>query len=629
MAIQVPSFLVPFADTPKPDISWLDGIAQAGGDIIGEMGMRKSMGKLGATLNTPSVPAGQPQGSFLSNLVGNNRPQASVAPVAPMARSAVPNQPPIPGIQRQAGPMDGYRNAIASIESAGSGDYAAVGPTHPKLGRALGRYQVMEANIGPWSQEVLGRSVTPEEFMANPQLQDAIFDGKFQQYVQKFGPEGAAQAWFGGEGGVGQTARTDSLGTSIGEYGNKFTNALGASGGSVDAVNAMGAGGQVPGYVDPMVVNPNSRPQAAAQPMAQPMPANQVADASGNVLAPAVTPVQRGSISPDTIRSFLQDPNLRQIGVELWKQNVQGPQAGEPWQFVTLPDGTLARANQQTGSVERIGNFAKPAEPKALINLGDGRLFDPNNREVIDAGGNRKKAPQIVELFDDQTGQPYKARWNEETGAFDRVGGVKAPSGTQITTNPDGTMTMTQGPIKDQKFTEAQSKDNVYATRAAGALETADAYADKLASVTDSLLDRDPTGVARGNLQDPDYQVARAAADEFLHAILRKDTGAAITEQEQVLYGRTYFPVPGDGPEVRAYKQQARRRALAAIESGMSPAQMIAKERALAKSNGINLDAPARAQNAPANAPAVGAVEDGYRFKGGDPSNPNSWEQVN
>lgn len=597
MVVQVPSFLIPTAELPKPDFSWLDGIAQAGGDVIGEMGMRKSMGKLGATLNAPSVPAGQPQGSFLTNLLGNNRPQASAAPVAPMSRSAVPNQPPIPGIQRQAGPMDGYRNAIASIESAGSGDYAAIGPTHPKLGRALGRYQVMEANIGPWSQEVLGRTVTPEEFMANPQLQDAIFDGKFQQYVQKFGPEGAAQAWFGGEGGVGQTARTDSLGTSIGEYRNKFTKALGASGGAVDAVNAMGAGGQVPGYVDPMVVNPNSRQQ---QPVSQPMPVNQMADASGNVLAPAVTPIQRGSISPDTIKQFLQDPNLRQIGVELWKQNVQGPQAGEPWQFVTLPDGTLARANQQTGSVERIGNFAKPAEPKSLINLGDGRLFDPNNREVIDAGGNRKKAPQIVELFDDQTGQPYKARWNEETGQFDRVGGVKAPSGTQLSVGADGTVTMTQGNLKGEKFTEAQSKDNVYATRAAGALETADAYADKLASVTDSLLDRDPTGVARGNLQDPDYQVARAAADEFLQAILRKDTGAAITEGEQVLYGRTYFPVPGDGPEVRAYKQQARRRALAAIESGMSPAQMVAKERALAKSNGINLDTPKQGRSGPA-----------------------------
>jgi hypothetical protein len=119
-----------------------------------------------------------------------------------------------------------YRDAIASIESAGSGDYAAVGPTNAKLGRALGRYQIMEANIGPWSREVLGREVSANEFLANPDIQDAIFDHKFGGYVQRFGEEGAAQAWFAGEGGVGQTGRSDVLGTTVGGYGQKFTAAL-------------------------------------------------------------------------------------------------------------------------------------------------------------------------------------------------------------------------------------------------------------------------------------------------------------------------------------------------------------------------------------------------------------------
>lgn len=126
-------------------------------------------------------------------------------------------------------PMRPYRDAIASIESAGSGDYSAVGPTHPTMGRALGRYQVMEANIGPWSKEALGREVTPEEFLANPQLQDAIFDHKFGGYVQQYGPEGAAQAWFAGPGGVGKMDRRDRLGTSVADYTQKFSGALGNS----------------------------------------------------------------------------------------------------------------------------------------------------------------------------------------------------------------------------------------------------------------------------------------------------------------------------------------------------------------------------------------------------------------
>ena len=120
-----------------------------------------------------------------------------------------------------------YRDAIASIESAGSGDYSAVGPTHPSMGRALGRYQVMESNIGPWSREVLGREVTPEEFLATPQIQDAIFDAKFGGYAEQFGPEGAAQAWFSGPGGVGKMGRSDSLGTTNQAYTDKFNAALG------------------------------------------------------------------------------------------------------------------------------------------------------------------------------------------------------------------------------------------------------------------------------------------------------------------------------------------------------------------------------------------------------------------
>lgn len=125
-----------------------------------------------------------------------------------------------------------YRDAIASIESAGSGDYRAIGPTNPKLGRALGRYQIMEANIGPWSKAALGREVSAEEFLASDDIQDAIFDHKFGGYVEKYGEEGAAQAWFAGPGGVGKTGRKDVLGTSVGQYGQKFKAALGGGGGS-------------------------------------------------------------------------------------------------------------------------------------------------------------------------------------------------------------------------------------------------------------------------------------------------------------------------------------------------------------------------------------------------------------
>jgi hypothetical protein len=122
---------------------------------------------------------------------------------------------------------NGYRSAIASIESRGSGGYAAMGPVTRSGDRAYGKYQIMGNNIGPWSQAALGRQITPQEFMASPELQDKIFDHRFGQYVKQFGnPQDAASAWLTGRPlSTGANAR-DQFGTSGAAYAQRFTAAL-------------------------------------------------------------------------------------------------------------------------------------------------------------------------------------------------------------------------------------------------------------------------------------------------------------------------------------------------------------------------------------------------------------------
>lgn len=121
------------------------------------------------------------------------------------------------------------RAAIKSIESGGR--YDAVGPRHPKLGRALGAYQVMEANLPTWTKAAIGREVDAETFLRSPQIQDAVFDRVFGGYAERFGESGAAEAWFAGPGGVGKN-RSDVLGTSTGKYAAMYNNALGRGAGS-------------------------------------------------------------------------------------------------------------------------------------------------------------------------------------------------------------------------------------------------------------------------------------------------------------------------------------------------------------------------------------------------------------
>lgn len=160
---------------------------------------------------------------------------------------------------------------------------------------------------------------------------------------------------------------------------------------------------------------------------------------------------------------------------------------------------------------------------------------------------------------------------------------ITPPTGMSVETGPDGQLRIVQGPgagAGNPKFTEGQSKDNVYATRAEGALATFEPVASELTDRGQQVAEMAPLGLGRG-LQTDQFQVAMNAGTEFLHAILRKDTGAAITSEEMKQYGTVYLPQPGDGEAVLAAKRDARIRAVEALKSGMSAEQLAVSDRAL------------------------------------------------
>ena len=118
-------------------------------------------------------------------------------------------------------------DAIRSIESGSAqGNYSAVN----KDTGAIGAYQVMPDNVGPWTEAYYGKKLTPDEFKASPDAQNAVFEGRFGSYVKQFGPEGAAQAWLGGPGSVGKAnGPADANGTTTNAYGERFTSLYGGS----------------------------------------------------------------------------------------------------------------------------------------------------------------------------------------------------------------------------------------------------------------------------------------------------------------------------------------------------------------------------------------------------------------
>ena len=123
-----------------------------------------------------------------------------------------------------------WAKAIANIESRGSGGYSAIGPKTKKGNRAYGKYQVMDFNIPSWTKKHLGKSLTPDQFLASPQAQDAVFRGEFGSSVAKYGnPQDAASVWFTGKPLAKGANNRDILGTTGQGYVNKFNKELGGS----------------------------------------------------------------------------------------------------------------------------------------------------------------------------------------------------------------------------------------------------------------------------------------------------------------------------------------------------------------------------------------------------------------
>ncbi len=152
--------------------------------------------------------------------------------------------------------------------------------------------------------------------------------------------------------------------------------------------------------------------------------------------------------------------------------------------------------------------------------------------------------------------------------------GPQGNLGTQgmVQTADAGTVKSDALPYGDEKLTEGQSKDINYYRRAFSAnQELSDpALETALGQFTDDFAGNFG-GVGR-LFQDAEYQKGKRAANEFLAMVLRKDTGAAVTEQEFSMYAPMYIPMPGDKPEVVQAKRQAREQFLAGMEMGSGTA---------------------------------------------------------
>ena len=150
--------------------------------------------------------------------------------------------------------VEALMEAIKTVESRGN--YSAIGPLVTKGAyanqRAVGAYQVMPGNIPAWTKEVLGHSVSVQEFLRDNALQDRVAFRQLSKSLEKYGSAmDAASVWFTGQPRAAANARgaTDGF-NSVNKYVSMVGDAGGGSQALEEAVKLGTKSGVKSGFVD-------------------------------------------------------------------------------------------------------------------------------------------------------------------------------------------------------------------------------------------------------------------------------------------------------------------------------------------------------------------------------------------
>lgn len=164
----------------------------------------------------PLVPVQQP--NILGALKQNN-PNQFPNQLNPNIQQAQKQQ------QQQEPIVNNTMSSIAEIESGGEKNpYSLVTPAGNGES-SLGKYQFKSKYLPGFTKQYLGKAMTKEEFLNNPQAQEQLMKARTQDLLDKgHSPNDIASIHFTGHS-LNKAGRNvhDSLGTTNGQYQDKFT----------------------------------------------------------------------------------------------------------------------------------------------------------------------------------------------------------------------------------------------------------------------------------------------------------------------------------------------------------------------------------------------------------------------
>lgn len=225
-------------------------------------------------------------------------------------------------------------------------------------------------------------------------------------------------------------------------------------------------------------------------------------------------------------------------------------------QFISVADA-LERADEQ----------AAPADPTKGAPSGY-MWADPKNPGA---------GVQPLPGYESKPADEYGRYVFEETKAgrqpLSRIDYAQAKKGAgTVVYGEDGQPLVTIGGAANQppKMTVDAGKNTGFLIRTQEAQRVLNELEDQGTRFGQQNLEMLPMGA--GNFfRDEDFQKFDQARRDFVNAILRRESGAVISEQEFDNANKQYFPVPGDGPEVIAQKRRNRETAIEGLRVGSGP----------------------------------------------------------
>jgi hypothetical protein len=257
-------------------------------------------------------------------------------------------------------------------------------------------------------------------------------------------------------------------------------------------------------------------------------------------------------------------------------------------------------------NMQDIGGSVVPVNPYAPTALTKSMTPDgvASNRVAL---GNLSVAQANLGLSRERLAMDRDSRASE--GPFG-----KPPAGYRVRPDGSGLEPIPGGPAdpavdRNKPPTEAQSKDFLFASRAAAAdktiagLKNPSIYGAALNANLDGfpIIGGALAGGQNAMLGD-DTQKYMQAKRDFINAVLRKESGAVIGKDEFRSAELQYFPQPGDSPAVVQQKADNRQLAVQGIGIGAGPLS-----KALAAPAGYK---PPTAQSGPSALPGQPSITD-------------------